>query len=183
MSTTTAPSSWQLQKVVSLAQSTLESLRTEHGQVFDTDADLLTALADEHVDVESILRRLISAALDARADLAAAKERIADLQVRAARFARREKAYRATAADVMTALELTRFPTAEATLTLTPAKPRMLLPDLDAQPDALPDDLVTITITRMPNRAAIEAALDAGREIPSVGWSNGGPPVISFRSK
>ena len=46
MSTSTVGiSGYTLQNIVSLAQATLETLRTEHGQVIETDSDITAALA------------------------------------------------------------------------------------------------------------------------------------------
>jgi hypothetical protein len=49
----------------------------------------------------------------------------------------------------------------------------------EADPAALPDDLVRIK--REPDKAAIKAAIEAGRHVPGYSLSNGGP-VLSVRA-
>lgn len=166
------PSAYQLQTVVSLAMQTVETLRTEHGQVIDTDTELLDALAGEGVNVDDIIRRLARGALDAKANAAAAEARMEDLKARRDRFRRHEAQYRSTVQEVMQALELRSFKDAEFTLSLHDGRPKVIVID----EAALADEYVTIVTTRTPNKAAIMAALDVGDVAGVAGAlkSNGG---------
>jgi hypothetical protein len=180
---TDAPSGYQLQRVISQAQQTIEALRTEHGQVFDTEDDVLTALSEEGISVDDILRRLISSALNDKASAAVAKQRMADLKIRLERFERNEDTKRGVAAMVMEALlpaneKGTRsFRDVEFSLTLAPGKPKVFITD----PNALPSYLINEVTTRVPDKRAIAAELETG-PVPGAILSNGGS-VLTIRSK
>jgi len=179
MSTSTVGiSGYTLQNIVSLAQATLETLRTEHGQVIETDTDIAGALAAEGVDVTAILERLVQASLDARANAAAADERIGDLTQRRDRFRRHEALCRATVLQVMQALELHTYRSAEFGLSLRPGTPRLVIID----PDALPAEYVQIKTVTAPDTTMIRAALQAGGTVTGATLSNGSP-VLQVRSK
>jgi hypothetical protein len=180
-----APSAWQVQRVVALARETLASLRDDHGQIIDTERDALAALVEEGVDVDTLLRRIIAAALDAKANTAAADDRIDDLKARRDRFRKQEQAYRALAQGTLDALGLTRFQTAEATLSVTQGRPKVIVTD-EAK---LPDELVTIEVVRTPNKAAILAALLGPNgeyefsEVISGAELSQAAPILTIRSK
>ena len=165
----TAPSAWQLQRVIGLAQATVVSLCEDHGLIVETDDDVLVALSDEGVDVASVIRRLVQAALQAKADAAAAKQRIADLQARRDRFVRQEEAFRATVAAVMEALNLTSFRDVEFSLSLRPGQSKVQIIDAGLIPAALTE----VTVLTTPDKALIRAALANGEDVPGAVMSNG----------
>lgn len=153
-----APSAWQVQRVMTLARETVETLSTEHGQVFEDSDDVLTALVEEGVGVDDIIRRLIRSALDDKASAAAAKQRIADLKARQERFERHEEAKRATVLAIMDTLGLPKFSDPEFSLTVTAGRARVIVLDEWALPLALVEE----SIVRTPDKAAIKAALELG---------------------
>jgi Siphovirus Gp157 len=156
-----APSAYQLEKIVSLAQQTVESLRTEHGLVLDDDESLLAALAEENVPVERIITLLVRAALDSKAMGVAADARLFDLRQRRKRFQRAEAAYRKTVQDVLESLGLTKFSDPEFTLSLGAGQSKVIVTEID--PWRLPDEWVTVETTRTPDKARIKTALEARR--------------------
>lgn len=166
---TTSPSAWQLQRVVAMAQATVVSLREDDGLIIETDDEVMTALSEEGVDVADVLRRLVQASLQAKADAAAAKQRITDLQMRRERFVRQEDAYRATVAAVMEALNLTSFRDPEFTLSLRAGQPKVLITDAGK----IPPQLIEVSVIRTPDKAAIRTALDNGEDVPGASLSNG----------
>lgn len=175
-----APSAWRLQAVIAQAQATLDMLRTEHGQIIETDAELADAFADEGLGVDDVLRRLAQAALLARANAAAADGMIDDLTARRDRYRAHEDAYRTTLLQAMEALGLRYWSCVQATLSLAAGRPKVIISD-DAA-DRLPDALVAIRIVRTPDKAAIRAALEAGDTVEGASLSNA-TPVLQVRSK
>jgi hypothetical protein len=166
---TTAPTAYALQGVVSAAMQTLEMLRTEHGQVIDTDDELLAALADEQVNIPRVLTLLFRGAAEAASLAEAAKSRIADQRQRMERFARDQQSKRDLAQQVMEAVGLKSFKCAEASVSLGVGPTRVIVTD----EDALTDDFVIVVTTRTPNKVAIAAALKDGREVDGAMLSNG----------
>lgn len=152
-------STWRLQQVIALARGTIESLRSQHGLVLDSDDEILTALADEQVDVKAPIGVLVRAAIQARADAAGARARIDALTERHARFERTEERLREAILTAMQLLELPRLRDPEFTLSLRPGKPRVHITD-EAR---LPTHCVHHTVLRRPDRDAIRDAI-ADRE-------------------
>lgn len=175
---TTAPSGYTVQRVVSLAMETLESLRTEHGQVIETDEEVADALISEGIDIDTLLRRLTRAALDAKANAEAAKSRIEDLATRRDRFLRQNETYRATILAVMEAIGSRKFVDPEFSLGISAGRPKVIVTD----ETKLRDDLVTIVTTRTPNKSAILAALSANQDVDGAILSNGSQ-TLTIRSK
>jgi len=173
---TSAPSAYALQQVMSLAQATLQTLRTEHGQVIETDTEIAEALTAEGVDVTAILTRLVRASLEARAAATAADERLGDLKQRRNRFRRHETLCRDTILQVLQALDLHHYRSAEFGLSVRPGTPRLVIVDVAA----LPAEYVQTTTT--PDAAMIRAALQAGGTVTGATLSNG-TPVLQVTSK
>lgn len=173
-----APSAFTLQRVISEAMSALDALRSEQGQVIETEDEILTSLQEEGIDLNTVLDRLIRAALDAKAAAAAATLRMDDLQVRKTRFQRREETCRQTLLAVMQAVELRKFATPEASLTITDGRPKVIITD-EAQ---LPPSVIKTVVTRTPDKGAILSALRIGDIIPGAVLGNA-PPVLRVLTK
>lgn len=171
-------SGYHLQKVIALAQETISRLRSEDGLVIETEAEIATALADEGVQVEDVLRQLVRAALDAKAKGVAADARVADLRARRERFKRQEEAYRATVLAAMDALGMSKFSDPEFTLSISAGKPKLQIID-DA---IIPDRYTEMIMTTSPDKAAIKAALERGEEVPGATMSNGAA-VLTVRTR
>jgi hypothetical protein len=172
------PNAWRVQQIVSLARQTLDSLREIHGLVIDDEDEALAALAEEGVDVETVLSRLGRAALDARADVEAANARLTALAGRRDRAARREEVLRETLLAALQAVGMKSHKDAEFSASWRHGKPKLLITD----ETRLPADLITQKITLVPDREAIRAALDAGELIPGASLSNGNS-ILTLRTK
>lgn len=175
---TTAPTAYGLQKVVSAAMQTLETLRTEHGQVIENDDELLAALAEENVDIPRVLTLLFRGAAEAASLVEAAKARIADQRQRMERFARDQQSKRDLAQQVMEAVGLKSFKCAEASVSLGVGPTKVII----TNEAVLPDHLVTVTVTRAPNKTEIKYALQLGENVPGAELSNGST-VLKILSK
>jgi hypothetical protein len=169
---------WAVAHIVTIARDTLASLRDEHGQIIDGDAELLAALADEGVDVSTVLSRLGRAALDAAADVAAADARIEALRARRDRHLRREAAMRAALQQAMGALGLRKYRDAEFSASRRYGQAKLVITNAAE----IPDDLVKESVTRSPLRPEIRAAMDAGRTVPGVLLDNTAP-VLTLLTK
>jgi Siphovirus Gp157 len=155
----TPPSAFTLERVISEAQQAIARMLHEDGQIFENDeTGLIEALNAENINVEGVLRKLVRGALDAKANAAAAKSRMDDLKARQARFEHQEEKYREAVLNVMQALGLKSFRDPEFSLSISPGKPKVIITD----ESKLSDDLVTVTVTRTPNKAAILKALLGG---------------------
>lgn len=163
-----APNAYQLQNIVSAAQQTLEMLREEHGQVIETDAELLAALADENINIPRVLTLLLRGAAEAESLIDAAKIRMADQRQRMERFTRDQQSKRDLAQQVMEAVGLKSFKCAEATASLS-IGPQKAIP---TDEDAIEDEFITVTVTRAPNKRAALDAMKAGRDVRGFTLSN-----------
>jgi hypothetical protein len=157
---------------------TIEALRTEHGLILETDADILEALTGEGVDAATVLRRWVRSALDDKASAAAAKQRMVDLHARVERFDRHYEAKRATVIAIMEALELKAFRDPEFTLSLSAGKPKVIV----THPDHLPPEFIEVVTSLKPMNAEIKDALLRGEDVVGATLSNGGS-VLTIRSK
>lgn len=175
----TAPSSYVLQQVVALAQQAIVAMEHDDGLVFDSEGTgLIEALADEGVDVATIIRRLVRASLQARADIVAAEHRIADLRARRDRFRKREEHYRVTVGAVMEALSVSKFIDPEFSLSLSAGRPKVHITDALQ----IPSDMVEVTVLTTPDKALIKAAFDRGEDVPGAMLSQA-PPTLTLRTK
>jgi Siphovirus Gp157 len=128
------------------------------------------------VDVDKILRRLASAAIQAKADAAAADAIMDDLKTRRDRFRRAEEIYRATIINAMEAVGITKFPTPQFSLTVSAGKPKVLI----TEETLIPDDLMIWTKT--PSKSAVKQALETYGDVPGAVMSQA-PPTLTIRTR
>lgn len=171
-----APSAFQLQRVMALAMETLERLRSDDGLVLETEAELRGALAEEGIEVEDILRRLVRFNLDAKANGIAADSRLADLRIRRERFRRQEETSRATILAALDAVGLTKFHDPEFSLSVAPGRPTASVPDETDVPPAF------YRITQTLDMALVRDMAKAGKAPRWVVMSNGAP-ILTIRTK
>lgn len=166
----TAPSAWTIQAVMAIANAVL--LRMAQDGTLDTDeAALMDALRDGGADVDGLLVRLLRARGEALANEEAIKQRIDDLQTRKARFARQAEEYRAAANSILEVLGLTKWRSAEFTVSVAAGRPGVILTDETALPDRF------VRIERKADKTAIKAALEAGEIVPGAELANGIPTM------
>jgi len=172
------PTIQQVQHVVSLALAAVSRLREEHGLVLDTEDEVIDALAEEGIAADAVLRRLVRAILDAKADAQAADARIEDLRARRNRFRHREEVYRATLAASFETLGWRRFNDAEASVYVTEGRPKVVITD----EHAVPRTLMETTVIHTPDKGRILDALQRGETVPGAALANPAP-IVTIRSR
>lgn len=165
-----APNAWQIQAVMSIASATLA--RMEQSGALDTDeAALMEALRDAGADVDGLLLRLLRALGEADGNMDATSERIAALDTRFARFRRQREEYRSAVNAILDALGLTKWRSAEFTVSVSAGRPGVIVTDVDALPAGY------VRVTKSPDKSAIKAAMDQGEVIPGAEWQNPTPTL------
>jgi hypothetical protein len=160
---------------MAIANSVLR--RMEVDGTLDTDeAALMDALRDGGADVDGLLTRLLRARQEADKNAAAVAERVLDLNWRKARFGRQEEEYLAAAYSILDALGLTKWRSAEFSVSVTAGRPGVILTDETALPDRF------VRIERKADKTAIKAALEAGEIVPGAELANG-IPTMTVRTK
>lgn len=121
-------------------------------------------LRADMIEAETNAKRIIERAMEERqyAEMMAGaiKARIADMSARHGRFARKSEAMKLLARNVMKAANLRSLELTEVTLSVTKARKRVNILDLDALPQGF------YAVERKAKATEIKAALEAGEEIP-----------------
>lgn len=159
----------EARQVAAFAQH-LRSLVGEDDQAF------LDTLEGETEAVEAA-RRVVRWVHEQSAQASACKELAAVYSAREKAFADRITRGRTALLTFMQELGLRSMPLPEGTVIVSAGKPSL---NGEADPAALPDDLVRIK--REPDKTAIRAALEAGREVPGYALGNAAP-TLSIRVK
>lgn len=146
----------------------ISNLVLVHPELADEEEDLSLALASE-TELDEFLTKLLRMISDSAALVDGTGARMDELNARKARFKHRIEAYRSLIFKMMEAADVKSRELPEATLSLRRVPPKVV-----GEPDAekLPDDLVKIE--RTADRAAIKAALEAGKTVEGCELSNGG---------
>jgi hypothetical protein len=168
-----SPSAWRVMQVIALAQQTLDTLRTEHGQVLEDEDSLRAALADEGASVDVLLSAIGRGILDARADVDAANARLDALCARRDRAARREERLRDTLLQALQAIGMSSFKAIEFGASWNAGKSRLAIVG------EVPDDFTVAE--RKPVTMDIKAELERG-PLPFAVWTTP-VPVLTIRSK
>lgn len=124
------------------------------------DEDLRTDMFEGETDLHRLIERLVKGKLDADTMAAAVKARKSDIGERQARYERKAEGFKALIKSVMLAADLPKVTLPDATVSIT--KPRITVEITDE--NQLPQGFVEIR--RIPKKAEIKAALEAGEEIP-----------------
>lgn len=128
-------------------------------------------------NLHDVLASLLEKAQDARSMAGAIKGRVEDLSARKARFERQEEAMRGLIQTIMERANLSKVALAEATLSMSMRAPAPVVTNEDALPDSL------CRFKRVPDAAAIKAAVAEGGPMPpGVSMSNG-RQVLTVRSR
>ena len=135
------------------------------------DPDLLADMMEGETELHALLGWAIGKAMADKAMQAAVATRVADLAARKARFAKREKAMRGLALELLLLSGVPKVELAEATLSVTTRKPAPRVVDVEALP-------VALTVPQPPKArpmADIRAHIDAhdGTLPPGVIMTNG----------
>lgn len=170
-----APSAWTIQSILAIAHATLSRMEAD-GTLSTDEADLAATLREEVPEVDTLLLRLLRAAAEAEANARAVAERTKALDEREKRFLRQNREYRAAVYGVLDVLGLSKWRHAEYSVSVSAGRPGVVMTDEAALPDAF------VRIERMPDRAAIKHALEAGEVVPGAALQNA-MPSLTVRSK
>lgn len=163
----TAPSPFQLQAVMSIAQAAASRLQADG--VLDEDG---AALFAECPDAETMLVRVLRAMDEAASNADAVNVRITDLDMRWKRFKRQRDELRGVAFAIMEALNIAKFKHPEFTVSVQAGRPGVVVTDAAA----LPTEYVRVETS--PDLTKIKAALARGEVIPGAELTNGAPSII-----
>lgn len=165
------PSGMTIERVISAWQRARDGLAADEMLASDemmvstgTDLDLA------NVNVDQVLRRLVTAMLFASLRETEAKDLAKAMQARAARYERRNELLRAELLNILLVLERRVFVATEGTVTVKRVAGSVVITD----EEALPDDYVNKKIVRTPDRRALHADLVEGVVIAGASLSNGG---------
>ncbi|QOZ68859.1 siphovirus Gp157 family protein [Bradyrhizobium arachidis] len=150
----------------------IEKLARDYPEIAE-DEVLRADMLDADTSLVDVLTALIRLGEDARTLRDGTKQQQENLKARADRFGRRLEFTRALMLSILNAAALRKVELPEATVYLR-NNPQQLIGEPDA--DALPDEFVKIK--RTADRAAIKAALQAGRELPGLQLSNASPSIM-----
>jgi len=158
---------------VELIERQMARILTENPDLQDDEESRLITLESETDGVEA-LRSLVKDMMVADAFASGLAGMIEDMEARKARFVKRVTTYRALIERIMSAADISKLPLPEATLSLRPSPPRVVI----ANEAAIPDEYWRTK--REPNKTAIKDALRDGVTIPGAFLSNG-EPALSVR--
>ena len=138
----------------------------------NTDAaELWAALNAAVPDADPVLAALCRAAGEAEANAEAVGERIAALTERKRRYEAQDAEYRRHIATVLDAGGLAKWKSPEFTVSIAPARPGVVITDLEAIPGAF------MRVRKEPDKTAIGAAIASGADIPGATMANGMPQL------
>lgn len=166
-----APSPFQLQAVMSIAQAAASRLQADG--VLDEDG---AALFAECPDAGTMLVRVLRAMDEAKRNAEAIDKRIADLEARRDREIRRHGECRATAFAILEVLGLTKWKHPEFTVSVSPGRAGVVITD----EAALPEEFLRVTTS--PDKAKIKAALEMGQVVLGATLQNT-MPTLTVRTK
>lgn len=165
-----APSAWHLEQTV----ATLQSLRARLEAEGDTET--LEAIGVAEDDVDAMLRRVITAALDAEMLADTAKLRLEALRERRERFQRKAETLRGVAFAIMDACGKTTFADAEFTASIRRGSPTVIITDEAAIPDEY------WKVERKIDRTKLNSDAKSGVVIPGATLTNA-LPAIALRTR
>jgi hypothetical protein len=154
----------------------IESLIREFPDLAE-DQMLRADMLDGETDIKSVLTELFRTADDSKLMVAALAARVAELNERKSRLARRVEFLRGLILKVLQSADLKRFELPEATLSQRRGQPQIIG---EPNVEELPRELLRITVE--PDRNKIRDALIAGQAVPGVVLSNA-PPSLSVNVK
>jgi hypothetical protein len=179
MSDARAPSAWQIEKAMAIANDTLGRVLFGEDEQPTDAADLLALLKSEGADIGKIMQRLLLAATEAKSNADAIKARVSDLGQRRDRMKRHEASCRAAALSIMSALPEC-FPDGKFRDALVEARVGQAKPGIVVTDPSLLEDRF-FKIERTPMLAAIAEAINDGEVIEGASVRNGAP-FITIRT-
>jgi hypothetical protein len=142
----------------------------------DLDEQLKLSTLEGETELNEIVTALLNENEDDEGQVEALKAQIEVRRERKARFEHRIEARKNAIVSLMDCSRLTKLPLPEATVSVRTLQPRPKIVDEDAIPDAF-------KVPKMvPDKDAIDAALERGETVPGVVMTNGGA-ILSVRRK
>ena len=171
------PSSWALQNAMTALMEMRDRLLSEDETIGEDDRLFSDLLDGEDSDnALDILRRVISASIDADNLAKAAKMRKDEIAEREARFRKRRDGLRNMAFRALDCLRPLKLETAEFTASIRNGQPVVVVTDETLLPEAF------VRVKREPDKVLIGAALKAGNTVDGAELSNSAPN-ISIRTR
>ena len=174
-----APSAWSISQLLAIAASLADALDAHAEDEWD-GSDLRAALRDEGIDPDRLLQRLGRSIIEDEAQVGAVNARIDGLIARRNRWKLRAELKRTSLGMVMQTLKLSKFVDADFTASVRENKGGAVVV---AEQDVanLPDEYVRIT--RTPDKGRIKEALIDGIVIEGATLTQGGPPILTLRTR
>lgn len=145
----------------------IERLLESYPELAD-DATLRIGMIEGETEAIALLNALVAAIRTDETLAKAIGDRVDAITERKRRAVERAKAARDTALEIMEACQVDRLTLPEATLSVRPTPPAVIID----REDSLPEDL--FRIKREPDKTAIKDRLAAGQPVPGAHLSNGG---------
>lgn len=130
------------------------------------DEDLRADMLEGSTEVFDVLARLVDRLQHATAMREAVSARIATLTERRDRYGRQQEALRTVIQRVMSIADLRKAELAEATLSVRPGAPKVVVTDEAELPEWF------VRVKREPDKTAIKQALKDGQFVPGATLSN-----------
>lgn len=143
----------------------------------DGEEKLLADCLEAETDINELLTVLVDRMQDAKSFAGGIAGRIAELELRQARFEQREKAMRDLAFKVMSAADVRKIEIAEATLSIANGQCKLIG---EVDPLTLPDHFRRMKFEA--DKKAIKAALENGVTVAGYELSNA-EPHLTVRTK
>lgn len=160
------PSAWAMEKAVAQLNEARQRLLEADPTIEDDERLFSDSLEGESGDAFEVLDRFVKASIEADALAKAAKDRIAAIRERCARFERHRDAYRAMVLDAMQTMGLPRLVRPEFTASVRAGSPGVVVTDETALPSQF------LRVKTEPDKTAIGAALKAGDVVPGAELKN-----------
>lgn len=158
-----------------IVKKQVELLIKEYPEI-EEDAILLADMIEGETDLHRVLQKCINFVLDAGTMASAIKERESDLKARRARFEKQEESGRKIIQTLMECAHQEKITLPEATLSLTKAREKVNVTDVDQLPQGY------FAVERKPKSKEIMATLKAGEDIPGAELAIG-ETGLSIRTK
>lgn len=144
----------------------------------DEDDDVLLAdMLEAETDLHPMLEKLLGWIEQDEGAAAALKQQVEDRTERKRRFEARVATKREAITALLEIAGLDKLQLPEATLSIRRLPPKTLVADEQAIPDEY------VRIKRVPDMAAIKAAVESGVAVPGTTMSNGGDLSLTIRRK
>lgn len=142
----------------------------------EEDAELVRDMIEGSTNFLEVMEALYATLAEAETMVTAQKARESELRDRRLRHEEKVATIRALLGQAMQMTGERKVVLTEATLSLSPSRPSVVVTDIDSLPEAF------TRIKREADKTAIKAALDGGESVPGAMLSNGGETLTVRKS-